>query len=416
MTSDAGRVAERVARQSYGKLIAFLAARSRDVPAAEDALSDALAVALRVWPERGIPDNPEGWLLTAARRNLIQAARHRTVRDNASETIALAIEEAEERLNDARNADFSDERLKLLFACTHPAIDRSVHTPLMLQTVLGIDAKTIAQAFVISPDAMSQRLVRAKIKIRDAGIPFAIPERQILTDRLAGVLSAIYAAYGLGWDGLDGEEDNRTGLTGEAIWLGRALMTMLPEQPEVIGLLSLMLYCEARRRARRDADRTYIPLEEQDTGLWNEIMLAEADTLLRKAGTLDRFGPFQCQAAIQSVHATRRRTGTTDWKALITLYRALIEMKPTLGSKVSHAAVIGRVDGAAPAIALLDGLERRGVASYQPYWAVRGHLLADLGESDAAAEAYRMAIGLSDSPAVRTFLTGKLQAVISRSA
>ena len=183
---------------------------------------------------------------------------------------------------------------------------------------------------------MSQRLVRAKIKIRDAGIPFAIPERQILTDRLAGVLSAIYAAYGLGWDGLDGEEDNRTGLTGEAIWLGRALMTMLPEQPEVIGLLSLMLYCEARRRARRDADGTYIPLEEQDTGLWNEIMLAEADTLLRKAGTLDRFGPFQCQAAIQSVHATRRRTGTTDWKALITLYRALIEMKPTLGSKVSH--------------------------------------------------------------------------------
>ena len=414
MISDSDRAAEKVARHSYGKLIAFLAARSRNVPAAEDALSDALAAALRVWPERGVPDNPEGWLLTAARRNLMQAARHRTVRDNASETIALAFEEAEERMNDAQNAVFPDERLKLLFACTHPAIDGSIHTPLMLQTVLGIDAKTIAQAFVVSPDAMSQRLVRAKIKIRDAGIPFAIPERHILPERLAGVLSAIYAAYGLGWDGLDGEQDSRIGLTGEAIWLGRALMTILPEEPEVMGLLSLMLYCESRRHARRDADGVYRPLEEQDTRLWNEITMAEADTLLRKAGALDRFGPFQCQAAIQSVHATRRRTAATDWEALVALYRALIAMKPTLGAKVSHAAVIGRVEGAAPALVLLDRLEQRAIASYQPYWAVRAHLLSELGENDAAMEAYRIAIGLSDSPAVRTFLTGRLQTVISR--
>ncbi len=414
MISDSDRAAEKVARHSYGKLIAFLAARSRNVPAAEDALSDALAAALRVWPERGVPDNPEGWLLTAARRNLMQAARHRTVRDNASETIALAFEEAEERMNDAQNAVFPDERLKLLFACTHPAIDGSIHTPLMLQTVLGIDAKTIAQAFIVSPNAMSQRLVRAKIKIRDAGIPFAIPDRHILPERLAGVLSAIYAAYGLGWDGLDGEQDSRIGLTGEAIWLGRALMTILPEEPEVMGLLSLMLYCESRRHARRDADGVYRPLEEQDTRLWNEITMAEADTLLRKAGALDRFGPFQCQAAIQSVHATRRRTAATDWEALVALYRALIAMKPTLGAKVSHAAVIGRVEGAAPALVLLDRLEQRAIASYQPYWAVRGHLLSELGENDAAMEAYRIAIGLSDSPAVRTFLTGKLQTVISR--
>jgi RNA polymerase sigma-70 factor, ECF subfamily len=412
--SDSDRAAEKVARQSYGKLIAFLAARSRNVPAAEDALSDALAAALRVWPERGVPDNPEGWLLTAARRNLVQAARHRTVRDNARETIALAVEEAEERMNDAQNAVFPDERLKLLFACTHPAIDGSIHTPLMLQTVLGIDAKTIAQAFIVSPNAMSQRLVRAKIKIRDAGVPFAIPDRHILPERLAGVLSAIYAAYGLGWDGLDGEQDSRIGLTGEAIWLGRALMTILPEEPEVMGLLALMLYCESRRQARRDADGVYRPLEEQDTRLWNEITMAEADTLLRKAGALDRFGPFQCQAAIQSVHATRRRTAATDWEALVALYRALIAMKPTLGAKVSHAAVIGRVEGAAPALVLLDRLEQRAIASYQPYWAVRAYLLSELGENDAAMEAYRIAIGLSDSPAVRTFLTGKLQTVISR--
>lgn len=416
MTSDAGRAAEKVARQSYGKLIAFLAARSRDVPAAEDALSEALAAALRTWPERGIPDNPEAWLLTAARRNLIQAVRHRNVRDNARSMVTLAFEEAEERMNDVENAAFPDERLKLLFACTHPAIDTSVHTPLMLQTVLGVDAKTMARAFVVSPDAMSQRLVRAKVKIRDAGIPFAIPEQHMLTERLASVLSAIYAAYGLGWDGLDGEEDSRTGLTGEAIWLGRTLATILPEEPEVMGLLSLMLYCEARRHARRDTDGLYVPLEDQDTGLWNEIMMAEADALLRKAGTFDCFGPFQCQAAIQSVHVSRRRTAATDWEALVTLYRALIAMKPTLGAKVSHAAVIGRVEGAASALTLLDGLEQRAIASYQPYWAVRAHLLSELGESDAAAEAYGIAIGLSDNPAICTFLTSRLKAAISRSA
>jgi RNA polymerase sigma-70 factor, ECF subfamily len=416
VTSDAGRAAEKVARQSYGKLIAFLAARSRDVPAAEDALSEALTIALRVWPERGIPDNPEGWLLTAARRNLIQAARHRSVHDNAQSAITLAFEEAEEHMNDAQTSVFPDEWLKLLFACTHPAIDRSIHTPLMLQTVLGIDAKTMAQAFVVSPEAMSQRLVRAKVKIRDAGIPFTIPERQVLTERLEAVLSAIYAAYGLGWEGLDGEADIRTGLTGEAIWLGRALLTILPEEPEVMGLLSLMLYCEARRHARRDADGGYIPLEEQDTCLWNDIMMAEADALLRKAGTVDRFGPFQCQAAIQSVHATRRRTEATDWQALVTLYRALIAMRPTLGAEVSHAAVIGKAEGAASALALLDRLEHRNVAAYQPYWAVRAHLLAVSGQDDAASEAYRIAIGLSDNPAVRTFLSGRLQTVISRSA
>ncbi|GGD85899.1 DNA-directed RNA polymerase sigma-70 factor [Rhizobium anhuiense] len=329
MPPDAGRAAEKVARQSYGKLIAFLAARSRDVPAAEDALSEALASALRAWPERGIPGNPEAWLLVAARRNLMQATRHRTVEAKAQTTILIAFEEAEERMNEAGKAIFPDERLKLLFACTHPAIDSSVHTALMLQTVLGIEARTIARTFVVSPDTMSQRLVRAKAKIRDAGIPFAVPPRPALPGRLAAVLSAIYAAYGLGWDGLDGEEE-RHSLAGEAIWLGRALLAVLPDEPEAIGLLSLMLHCEARRNARRDSDGRYVPLDEQDTAAWNAIMIAEADSLLRKAGSFNRFGPFQCQAAIQSVHAARRLSGKTDWQALTTLYAALVMMKPTL--------------------------------------------------------------------------------------
>lgn len=311
METDTARAAEQVARQSYGKLIAFLAARSRDVPAAEDALSEALATALSTWPERGIPRNPEAWLLVAARRNLGHMARRRRTELAGADAVTMAFEAAEERMNMIDDAPFPDERIKLLFACTHPAIDSAVHTPLMLQTVLGIDAGTIAQAFIVSPAAMSQRLVRAKIKIRDAGIPFQIPDESVLPERLDKVLAAIYAAYGLGWDSLDGEDENRRALTGEAIWLARALMATLPGEPEVFGLLSLMLYCEARAPSRRSAEGNYLPLDQQNTDLWNAIMIAEADRLLQQAGTANLFGPFQCQAP--SSRCTRSAVALERW-------------------------------------------------------------------------------------------------------
>jgi RNA polymerase sigma-70 factor (ECF subfamily) len=408
MTVEAERAAERVARQSYGKLVAFLAARSRDLPAAEDALSQALVDALRVWPERGIPDRPEAWLLVAARRNLMQGARHRSVQENARPIIALAFEEAEARMNETSADTFPDERLKLLFVCTHPQIDKGVHTPLMLQVVLGIDAKAIAQAFVVSPAAMGQRLVRAKAKIRDAGIGFSIPDRRSLPERLSAVLSAIYAAYGIGWDDLDGADGGRSALSYEAIWLCRALLSMLPDEPEVIGLLALMLYCEGRRAARRNAEGEYIALEKQSTDRWNAIMLAEADALLRKAGFSDRFGPFQCMAAIQSVHAARRLTGMTDWNALVTFYDALLMMQPTIGARVSRAAVLGRTKEPRAGLDCLDALDAREVRAYQPYWAVRAHLLTEVGDHSAAEAAYLSAIGLSDSPVVRGFLMQRL--------
>ena len=406
MGNDARRAAERSARQSYGKLVAYLASRSRDVPAAEDALSDALASALRVWPERGVPDNPDAWLLVAARRNLFREARHRNVQTAARGVIQIAMEEAEERMNRASSTDdiFPDERLKLLFACTHPAIEPAMHAPLMLQAVLGIDARNIASSFLVSPEAMGQRLVRAKAKIRDAGIPFTIPDRSILSDRLSGVLAAIYAAYGLGWDGLDGSDNVRNDLTEEAIWLVRALLSILPGDPEVMGLLALTLYCEARRDARRNANGNYVPLEGQDVSRWNEAMNVEADRLLTQAGTFDRFGPFQCQAAIQAVHAARRLTGETDWSALETLYAALIEMRPTVGAFVSHAAVLGRTRGPQIGLACLDRLDPADVGSYQPYWAVRAHLLCRAGRLEDAIAAYDIAVGLSESPALRRFL------------
>ena len=410
MALDARRAAEQAARQSYGKLIAFLAARFRDVPAAEDALSDAIAAALSTWPERGIPANPEAWLLVAAKRNLLRRVRHENVRAGARDRIMMAFEEAEERMN-TDNSTFPDERLKLLFVCAHPALDRSAHTPLMLQSVLAVDAATIAKAFLVSPQAMSQRLVRAKIKIRDAHIPFVVPDRSLLSDRLESVLSAIYAAYGIGWDGVDGETGKQGSLADEAIWLGRTLLATLPQEPEAAGLLSLMLYSESRRGARRDATGQYVPLDQQDTALWNEEMIIEADNLLRQAGAFGSLGPFQCQAAIQSVHANRRRSGVTDWTALAMLYEALVIMKPTVGARVSHAAVIGRVQDAAAGLALLNRIAERDIVNYQPYWAVRAHLLTEAGETASASSAYRTAIGLSDSEAVRQFLQTRLDAV-----
>jgi RNA polymerase sigma-70 factor (ECF subfamily) len=281
----------------------------------------------------------------------------------------------------------------------------------MLQSVLAVDAATIAKAFLVSPQAMSQRLVRAKIKIRDAHIPFIVPDRSALPSRLESVLSAIYAAYGIGWDGVDGETGKQGSLADEAIWLGRTLLAILPQEPEAAGLLSLMLYSESRSRARRDANGQYVPLDQQDTALWNAEMIAEADKLLRQAGAFDRFGPFQCQAAIQSVHADRRRSGVTDWPALAKLYEALVIMKPTAGARVSHAAVTGRVQGPAAALALLNRIAERDIVNYQPYWAVRAHLLAETGETASASSAYRTAIGLSDSEAVRQFLQARLDAV-----
>lgn len=409
MTSDARRVAEQAARQSYGKLIAFLAARFRDVPAAEDALSDAIATALNTWPERGIPDNPEAWLLVSAKRNLLRRIRHEKVKTAAFDRIVMAFEEAEERMN-AGNPTFPDERLKLLFVCTHPALDRSAHTPLMLQTVLAIDAATIAKAFLVSPQAMSQRLVRAKTKIREAHIPFIVPDLSALPDRLESVLSAIYAAFGIGWDGVDGETGKQGSLTNEAIWLGRTLLAILPQEPEAAGLLSLMLYSESRRGARRDANGRYVALDQQDTSLWDAEMIAEADNLLRQAGAHDRFGPFQCQAAIQSVHADRRRSGISDWTSLAKLYEALVLMKPTTGARVSHATVTGRVEGPAAGLALLGRIAERDILNYQPYWAVRAHLLSEMGNMVDASDAYRTAIGLCDSEAVRQFLQQRLDA------
>ena len=398
---DVRRTIEAVTRESYGRLIAYLCARTRDVAGAEDALGEALLIALQTWPRDGVPQKPEAWLLTTARRRLIDRARHEHMRVANALTLELITEEVDEAIAPDK---FPDERLKLLFVCAHPAIDSAVHTPLMLQSVLGLDAARIAQAFLVSPTTMGQRLVRAKAKIRGAAIAFEVPEERELPQRLDAVLEAIYAAYGSGWDDAAGADPRRRGLADEAIRLARLLVHQMPREPEARGLLALMLHCEARRAARRTPDGRYVPLSEQDVRCWSKPMIEEAEQALTIAAKLARPGRFQTEAAIQSVHAERAHSGGTDWHAVASLYEGLVRLVPTLGGQVGRAAAIAEVSGPEAGLAVLNEIKPTGVAIYQPYWAVRAHLLKKLGHKAEASAAFDRAIGLSEDDAVRRFL------------
>jgi predicted RNA polymerase sigma factor len=397
------RTIERVARESYGRLVAYLSSHTRDVASAEDALSDALVKALTTWPRDGVPQNPEAWLLTTARRSFIDLVRHRQVAEASEPTLALLREESTEP-NMTLSTDFPDDRLKLMFVCAHPAIDPAMHTPLMLQTVLGLDAARIAGAFLISPATMGQRLVRAKTKIRDAGIQFEIPQERELPQRLEAVLEAIYADFGVGWDAMAGADQRGRELAEEAIWLARVLLQLMPEEAEVHGLLALMLHCEARRAARRGPNGQYIPLSEQDAQQWSWSLIEEAERHLVEASTRGRTGRFQLEAAIQSVHAERVRSGRTEWAAIMMFYEQLIRISPTLGTRTGYAAAAAEAKGPEAGLAVLDAIAPEDVSAYQPYWAVRAHLLQRLGKTPEAAYAFDRAIGLAEDPAVRQFL------------
>lgn len=300
--------------------------------------------------------------------------------------------------------EFPDDRLKLLFVCAHPAIDPAAHTPLMLQVVLGLDAARIARAFLVSPATMSQRLVRAKARIRDTGMAFAVPGPAELPARLAAVLGAIYAAYGTSWDDVAGADARVRGLAEEAVWLARVLVRLLPGEPEARGLLALLLHCEARRAARRGPRGEYVPLSEQDVARWSRPLIDEAERELAAAAAHGTLGRFQLEAAIQSAHAQRAATGRTEWEAIALLYEALVGCAPTLGALVGRAAALAAARGAREGLAALDALDSEPVARYQPYWAVRAHLLVETGAD--ATEAYARAVALSQDPAVRAFLAG----------
>src|SRR5882672_8857845 len=339
----ASSTADAVARRSYGVLVAFLAARTRDVAAAEDALSEAFAAALADWPTKGCPANPEGWLLTVARRKVIDMYRGRRRAEIASEQLKIMADGLEAA---AADVDIPDQRLALLFSCAHPAIDASIRAPLILQVVLGLDAKTIASAFLMSPAAMSKRLVRAKDKIHQAGIPFLIPEREELPARLDTVLDAIYAAFAEGWTDPGGTDLARRDLAEEAIFLSRVVTELLPSEPEALGLLALMLHAEARRPARRNAQGDYVPLAEQDPTLWDTQMIDEAEDLLRRASNLGCIGRYQLEAALQSAHVFRRRTGRANWAEVVQLYDTLFAIVGSPVIAINRALAIAELHGA----------------------------------------------------------------------
>jgi RNA polymerase sigma-70 factor (ECF subfamily) len=359
----------------------------------------------------GCPSNPEAWLLTVARRKTIDVARRRRSGEAASGQLRLLAEELDAA---AAQPEIPDHRLALMFACAHPAIEAGIRAPLMLQVVLGLDAKTIASAFLISPAAMGRRLVRAKTKIRQAGIPFGIPERDELPARLDAVLAAIYAAFAEGWTDPGGTDAARRDLTAEAMFLAGLATELLPEEPEALGLLALMLHAEARRRARRNGRGEYVPLAEQDPALWDGRMIDEAEALLRRAGALGSIGRYQLEAALQSAHVDRCRSGHANWAAVVELYDALAALTGSPVVAINRALALAQLQGASTALEALQEVAADGrLAEYQPYWAARAELLARTGAQRDARGAYEIAIGLERDPAVRRFLQRR-QAALSR--
>jgi predicted RNA polymerase sigma factor len=406
---QARSTADAVARRSYGKLVAFLAARTRDVAAAEDALSEAFTSALADWPRNGCPSNPEAWLLTVARRKAIDMHRGLRRHELAADELRVMAEGFDAA---ASAAEIPDQRLALMFACAHPAIDAGIRAPLILQVILGLDAKAIASAFLMSYAAMGKRLVRAKDKIRQSGIPFRVPEREELPARLGTVLDAIYATFAEAWTDPGGTDVVRRDLSEEAFFLARIATQLLPDEPEALGLLAFMLHAEARRRARRNANGDYIPLGEQDSAQWDSQMIFEAEELLRRASALGSIGRYQLEAALQSAHVYRCRTGRANWADVAKLYDALFALTASPVVAINRALAIAEVRGTSAGLdAMPDPAADARLAEYQPYWAARAELLAKTGAHNEARQAYEIAIGLERDDAVRRFLQQRQSAL-----
>ncbi len=403
------------ARDSYGRLLALLAASTSDLAAAEDALADAFERALRTWPSQGVPGSPDAWLLTVARNRLRDQWKSARVQravplDDGWDALAI--------VDDIDVDSIPDRRLELMLVCAHPAIERAVHTPLMLNTVLGFTAEQVGRAFSVPPSTMANRLVRAKKRIKAAGIPFRIPDRADLPARMASVLEAVYGAYVIDW--ATGPQDRRLplgalasgalasgALPSEALHLAEVLATLVPGDPEARGLAALIELSAARAPARLDAGGRFVPLADQDPSSWNPHLISRAHEHLRAAHARGQLGRFQLEAAIQAVHCARGRDGTTDWPTLLSLHRILQSVAPSLGSGVALAAVTAEVDGPAAGLAALDALLAEAgehARRFQPAKATRAHLLDRLGRKEEAVAAYESAISLTHDTAERQYL------------
>jgi RNA polymerase sigma-70 factor (ECF subfamily) len=411
-TGAAAAHAARAARESYGRLLALLASRSGDLAGAEDALADAFRMALETWPERGIPGNPEAWLLTCARNRQTDVWRSAAARTS----VPLDLDEIDTVLVSDIDPDaIPDDRMKLLFVCAHPAVDAALRAPLMLQSVLGVDADAIGRAFLVPATAMAQRLVRVKRKIKDAVIPFALPGRSDMAERLDAVLEAIYGAFAIGWDMAaenacaEGDDD----LADEARFLADLLARLLPDEPEVLGLAACISLASSRRAARVSAEGDYVPLDAQDCARWDARQISWGEQLLHRARQSGVVGRFQLEAAIQSVHIDRSRTGFTDWGSLALLYEGLMRLAPAIGAAVGLAIAVGHSQGPMQGLAALDQIEAGVRVSFQPAWAARAQLLTMAGLHADAIEALDQAIALATGRRVVADLTRRRAALVT---
>ncbi|NYF11371.1 RNA polymerase sigma-70 factor (ECF subfamily) [Leifsonia sp. AK011] len=386
-------------RQYFGRLVGWLFRYCGDLQVAEDAVASAFASAVTRWRASGVPDSPEAWLRVASRNSALSALRV------ASRNLNTAPEDFESWEAAETPVAAMDERLGLLFVCAHPALDPRIHAPMMLQAVLGIDAARIASAFLARPSTMGQRLSRAKAKIRDAGIRYRVPEAPELPQRLEPVLQAIYACYGVGDPVAAETQDRDADLREEAIRLARLMVDVMPDHPECLGLLALLLHTESRRPARV-IDGRFVPLAEQDTSLWLSDLRREANSLLERASAAGSLGRFQLEAAISAAHSARADGHPTDWATVVTLYSGVLSIAPSIGAAVGAASARSEAGDPGAALALLDELPSESVATYQPYWVCLAQVLRALGKVDAAASAQSRAVGLTQNPAVRAYLLG----------
>ena len=405
---------EALYREESRRVLATLIRLLGDFDLAEEALQDAFAAAVTQWPVDGLPDNPRAWLISAGRFKAIDRLRRRARFDASLEELALRFEQATEMPD--LDLSVEDDRLRLIFTCCHPALSEQARVALTLREVCDLTTEEIASAFLTPTPTVAQRIVRAKAKIRDAGIPYRVPEKSELAERLDSVLQVIYLVFNEGYFPSSGDAPTRADLSSEALRLGRLLLSLLPE-PEVAGLLALMLLTEARRAARTDAAGDPVLLDDQDRTLWDRALIAEGETLVEQALRSRRFGPYSLQAAIAAVHAEAARPEDTDWEQIVGLYDVLLRAAPSPVVALNRAVAVAMRDGPEAGLALIDGLlADGGLDGYYLAQAARADLCRRAGRFEEARAAYRAALALCQQGAQRAFLEKRLAALDVESA